>query len=109
MKSEINDNKKLSLVIKDYYDGIETVFKKHKTIIGKALYGYATTNKLTDQAWDEQEVNNIKIKKIHILSDELDDEDMDDIKTFVETHRIPSRSWDDSSALQTHIAGITRK
>ena len=65
--------------------------------------------RLTDQAWDEQVVNNIKIKKIHILSDELDDEDIDDIKTFVETHRIPSKSWDDSSALQTHIAGITRK
>ena len=109
MKSEINDNKKLSLLIKDYYDGIETVFKKHKTIIGKALYGYATTNRLTDQAWDEQVVNNIKIKKIHILPDELDDEDMDDIKTFVETHKIPIKSWDSSSALQTHIAGITRK
>jgi len=109
MKSEINDNKKLSLLIKDYYDGIETVFKKHSAIIGKALYGYATTNKLSDQAWDEQVVNNIKIKKIHILPDELDDEDMDDIKTFAETHRIPSKSWDDSSALQTHIAGITRK
>jgi len=109
MKSEINDNKKLSLLIKDYYDGIETVFKKHSAIIGKALYGYATTNKLSDQAWDEQVVNNIKIKKIHILPDELDDEDMDDIKTFAKTHRIPSKSWDDSSALQTHIAGITRK
>jgi len=109
MKSEINDNKKLNLLIKDYFNGIETIFKKHKTIIGKALYGYATTNKLTEYAWDEQIVNNIKIKKIHILTDELDDEDMDDIKTFVETHRIPSKSWDDSSALQTYIAGITRK
>jgi hypothetical protein len=109
MKSEINDNKKLSLLIKDYYDGIETVFKKHKTIIGKALYGYATTNRLTDQAWDEQVVNNIKIKKIHSLPDELDDEDMDDIKTFVKTHKILMKSWDSSTALQTYISGITRK
>jgi hypothetical protein len=109
MKSEINDNKKLNLLIKDYFNGIETVFKKHSAIIGKALYGYAKNSKLTDDAWDEQVVNNIKIKKIHILPDELDDEDMDDIKTFVKTHRIPMESWDSSSALQTHIAGITRK
>jgi hypothetical protein len=109
MKSEINDNKKLNLLIKDYFNGIETVFKKHSAIIGKALYGYAKNSKLTDDAWDEQVVNNIKIKKIHILPDELDDEDMDDIKTLVKTHRIPMESWDDSSALQLHIAGITRK
>ena len=42
MKAHLkNDGKKMSLVIKDYYDGIEKVFKKHKTIIGKALYDYA--------------------------------------------------------------------
>ena len=57
-----NYPKIMSLIIRDYYDGVEKVFKKHKTIIGKALYDYAKNNKLTDDAWDEQVVNNIKSK-----------------------------------------------
>jgi len=66
MKTHLKgDGKKLSLVIKDYYDGIEAVLKKNSRVMKKALYGYAKNNKLTDDAWDEQVVNNIKIKKIH--------------------------------------------
>ena len=111
MKSEINDNKKLNLLIKDYFNGIETVFKKHKTIIGKALYDYAKNNKLTDDAWDEQIVNNIKIKKVHILSDEVDLDDLHDMypKGLVNSGFPDVKFWDDSSALQTYIVGITRK
>jgi len=112
MKRQLKgDNKKLSLLIKDYYDGIETVFKKHKKIIGKALYGYATTNKLTEYAWDEQVVNNIKIKKIHILTDEVDLDDLHDMypKGLVNSGFPDVKFWDDSSALQTYISDITRK
>jgi len=111
MKSEINDNKKLNLLIKDYFNGIETVFKKHSAIIGKALYGYATTNRLTEYAWDEQVVNNIKIKKIHILTDEVDLDDLHDMypKGLVNSGFPDVKFWDDSSALQTYISDITRK
>ena len=110
MKAHLKDDgKKMSLVIKDYYDGIEKVFKKHKTIIGKALYDYAKNNKLTDDAWDEQVVNNIKIKKVHILSDELDDEDFDDAINFVEKHKLDYIKWSSSLSLEEYIRGITRK
>jgi len=112
MKSEINDNKKLSLLIKDYYDGIETVFKKHKTIIGKALYGYATTNKLTDQAWDEQVVNNIKIKKLHYLPKEEeveDEEQQENIDAFVEKYKIPAKAWSYSSELEIYTRQVVAK
>ena len=112
MKAHLkNDGKKISLVIKDYYDGIEKVFKKHKTIIGKALYDYAKNDKLTDDAWDEQVVNNIKIKKVHILSDEVDLDDLHDMypKGLMNSGFPDVKFWDDSSALQTYIAGITRK
>ena len=110
MKAHLkNDGKKMSLVIKDYYDGIEKVFKKHKTIIGKALYDYAKNNKLTDDAWDEQVVNNIKIKKVHILPDELDDEDFDDAINFVEKHKLDYIKWSSSLSLEEYIRGITRK
>ena len=109
MKTHLKDDgKKLSLVIKDYYDGVEVAFKKNSKVMKKALYDYAKNSKLTDDAWDEQVVNNIKIKKVHILRDEIDDEDLEDISTVYPKPAMV-RFWDDSSALQTYIAGITRK
>ena len=103
-----DDGKKLSLIIKDYYDGIEAVLKKNSRVMKKALYDYAKNSKVSDDAWDEQVVNNIKIKKVHILRDEIDDEDLEDISTVYPKPAMV-RFWDDSSALQTYIAGITRK
>ena len=112
MKTHLTDDgKKISLVIKDYYDGVEKVLKKNSKVMGKALYDYAKNDKLTDQAWDEQVVNNIKIKKVHILSDEVDLDDLHDMypKGLVNSGFPNVKFWDDSSALQTYIAGITRK
>ena len=112
MKTHLKDDgKKLSLVIKDYYDGVEKVLKKNSKVMGKALYDYAKNDKLTDQAWDEQVVNNIKIKKVHILSDEVDLDDLHDMypKGLMNSGFPDVKFWDDSSALQTYIAGITRK
>ena len=106
-----DDGKKLSLVIKDYYDGVEKVLKKNSKVMGKALYVYAKNSKVSDDAWDEQVVNNIKIKKVHILSDEVDLDDLHDMypKGLVNSGFPDVKFWDDSSALQTYIVGITRK
>ena len=106
-----DDGKKLSLIIKDYYDGIEAVLKKNSRVMKKALYDYAKNSKVSDDAWDEQVVNNIKIKKVHILSDEVDLDDLHDMypKGLVNSGFPNVKFWDDSSALQTYIAGITRK
>jgi len=57
--------KKLSLVIKDYFDGVEKIIKKNKEVLSGILYGYAKGKRQTDNAWDEQIVNNIDITKIH--------------------------------------------
>ena len=59
------DGKKLSLVIKNYFDGVEKILKKNKEVLGNILYGYAKGKRMTDNAWDEQIVNNIEITKIH--------------------------------------------
>ena len=110
MKTHLkNDGKKLSLVIKDYYDGVEVALKKNSKVMGKALYDYAKNSKVSDDAWDEQVVNNIKIKKVHILSDELNDEEFDDAINFVEKHKLDYIKWSNSSSLQTYVADITRK
>ena len=110
MKTHLKDDgKKLSLVIKDYYDGVEVALKKNSKVMGKALYDYAKNSKVSDDAWDEQVVNNIKIKKVHILSDELNDEEFDDAINFVEKHKLDYIKWSNSSSLQTYVADITRK
>jgi len=61
------DGKKLRLVIKDYFDGVERVLKKHEEMMGHIVYGYAKGKRMTDNAWDEQIVNNIKVKKVHVI------------------------------------------
>ena len=57
--------KRLSLVIIAYFDGVEKVIKKNKEVLSGILYGYAKGKRMTDNAWDEQIVNNIEITKIH--------------------------------------------
>jgi len=59
--------KKISLVIKDYFDGVEKVIKKNKKVFETIFYGYAKSKRMTDNAWDEQIVNNIKVKKLHVI------------------------------------------
>jgi len=61
------DGKKLRLVIKDYFDGVERVIKKNKKVMSSIFYGYAKSKRMTDNAWDEQIVNNIKVKKVHLI------------------------------------------
>jgi hypothetical protein len=61
------DGKILRVVIKDYFDGVEKIIRKHKDVMGKIFYGYAKSKRQTEESWDEQLVNNIKIKKVHVL------------------------------------------
>ena len=61
------DGQKLRLVIKDYFDGVEKVLKKNKKVMGDIIYGYTKSKRMTDNAWDEQIVNNIKVKMVHII------------------------------------------
>jgi len=58
---------RLRLVIKDYFDGVEKVLKKNKKVMGDIIYGYTKSKRMTDNAWDEQIVNNIKVKKVHVI------------------------------------------
>ena len=67
MKRHLKDSKKLSLVIKDYFDGVERIIKKNKEVMGSIFYGYAKSKRMTDNSWDEQIVKNIKIKKVHLI------------------------------------------
>ena len=80
--------KQLSLVIKDYIDGMEVIMKKHSKTLGKLLTAY-TKKRIADPdpdsgdrpMWDELVVNKFKIKMVHVGPefgpDFEDDEDID--------------------------------
>jgi len=102
------DGQKLRLVIKDYFDGVEKVLKKNKEVMGSILYGYTKSKRMTDNAWDEQIVNNIKVKKIHILnSAELDDQVVQDIKNMPGIP--PVEVWDTSIDLEIYTRQVVAK
>ena len=80
--------KQLSLVIKDYIDGMEVIMKKNSRVLGKLLTAY-TKKRIADPdpdsgdrpMWDELVVNKFKIKMVHVgpefSPDFEDDEDID--------------------------------
>jgi hypothetical protein len=111
MKRELKDSKKLSLVIKDYFDGVEKIIKKNKEVMGSIFYGYAKSKRMTDNAWDEQVVNNIEITKIHYLpkDEEVEDEEQqENIDAFVAKYKIPSKRWEYSSELEIYTREVTQ-
>jgi len=60
------DKKTMSLIIKDYMDGMERVIKKNIDTFSSAMLSYAK-NRSTDLSWDEQIVNNFKVKTAHFF------------------------------------------
>ena len=102
--------KRLSLVIKDYFDGVEKVIKQNKKVFETIFYGYAKSKRQTDNAWDEQIVNNIKIKKVHILSDEVDLDHLHDMYPKGLVREFPDvRFWDYSSELEIYTREVVKK
>tara|TARA_B100001559_G_C16497916_1_gene621798 strand:- start:3181 stop:3660 length:480 start_codon:yes stop_codon:yes gene_type:complete len=106
-----NEKRILYDIIKDYFDGIEQVIRKH----GKELH-FVFTNYVGDrhlrpdpdsgdyEEWDELVVNNIKIIKIHVGPEFAPDfEEDDDIDGF------PFKGWDDTGDLTKYIAQKVKK
>jgi hypothetical protein len=112
MKRHLKDSKKLSLVIKDYFDGVERVIKKNKDVMGDIFYSYARSKRQTDNTWDEQIVNNIKIKKLHYLPKEEEvenEEQQENIDAFVAKYKIPVKAWSYSSELEIYTREVVAK
>ena len=103
------DGKKIAAVIKDYFDGIEIVLKKHQKTMSSVMYGYARSKRQTDNSWDEQIVNNFKIKKIHVLEvkgyEDADYEYHDEIKDIGK----PIKKWDSDVELEVYTRQVVAK
>jgi len=103
------DGKKLRLVIKDYFDGVEKIIKKNKEVMGDIFYGYAKSKRMTDNSWDEQIVNNIDIYKIHIWPDGpgVWRQEEDEIKQQItDISNWPIKVWDASIDLEIYTREV---
>ena len=106
-----SDKKNLSLIIRDYIDGMEKIMKKYSKKLGPLFKDYTknrTLNVDPDSGdvpqWDELVVNNFTIKKIHVGQEYSEDfQDDDDIEGF------PFELWQNDADLSDHIAKIVKK
>jgi len=102
---------RLRLVIKDYFDGVEKVLKKNKEVMGNIIYGYTKSKRMTDNAWDEQIVNNIKIKTVHVWKTNRDDVwGEKEIKQHItDVHKWPIKVWDAPIELEAYTREVVKK
>ena len=106
-----SDKKNLSLIIRDYIDGMEKIMKKYSKKLGPLFKDYTknrTLNVDPDSGdvpqWDELVVNNFTIKKIHVGQEWSEAyQDDDDIEGF------PFELWQNDADLSDHIAKIVKK
>ena len=104
----LNEKKILSLIIKDYIDGMEKIMKKYSAKLKSVLLDYVKKRALEPDPdsgdvaeWDEIVVNNFKIQKIHVGWEYAEDfEGDDDIEGF------PFETYPDSGDMVDYI---TRK
>ena len=108
MKRHLKDSKKLSLVIKDYFDGVEKILKKNKEVMSNIIYGYEKSKRMTDNAWDEQIVNNIEITKVHVWKTNRDDVwGPDEIKQHItDVKKWPIKVWDASIEIEIYTREV---
>ena len=109
------DGKKLRLVIKDYFDGVEKIIKRHQKTMGGIFYGYAKSKRQTEESWDEQIVNNIKVKKIHLIdfttkAPSLQDK-LDSDKEYAKSKNWQIKVWDatETTDLEVYTREVVKK
>ena len=104
------DCKALSLVIKDYFDGVERIIKNNSEVMGNIFHSYAKGKRMTDNAWDEQIVNNIEIIKVHVWKTGRDDVwGPDEIKQHItDVKKWPIKVWDASIEIEIYTRQVAQ-
>ena len=112
------DNKTLSLIIKDYMDGMESVIKKNIKTFSDVMLSYAK-KRSTDYSWDEQVVNNIKVKTAHffklpisiaLTADAIDmPERQQKLIEFAESKGWSTKIWDSAMELEAYTRTVAKK
>ncbi|MDP7368522.1 MAG: hypothetical protein QGH83_14845 [Candidatus Pacebacteria bacterium] len=111
------DSKTMSLIIKDYMDGMEKVIKKNIDTFSSAMRSYAK-KRSSDYSWDEQIVNNIDVKKMHLfkLPDPDDtmpypeeNDEQDELIAYAASKGWPTKIWDAAIELEIYTRDIDQK
>ena len=108
------DGKMLRLLIKEYFDGVERLLKKHKKTMSHIFYSYAKSKRMTDNSWDEQIVNNIKVKKIHFIKQDTEkfpglQFGVDQATEYADSKNWPIKTWDAAIDLEIYTREVVKK
>ena len=80
--------------------------------MGNIIYGYTKSKRMTDNAWDEQIVNNIKVKTIHIWPSQpvMGFKSEDEIKQQItDIKKWPIKTWDATIDLEAYTREVVKK
>ena len=117
-------SKKMSLIIADYIDGVNTILNKHKKEIQGAVHGYYVRrgavkvkhpsgrmvggdSEISEwNAWDEQVVDKIKIEKVHTFNTARREADWVKTDIIPELGKIPHKHWKSTKELTTYISQV---
>ena len=112
------DSKTMRLIIKDYLDGMEKVIKKNIGIFSEVMLGYAM-KRTTNLSWDEQIVNNFKVKTAHFFKlpipiaqtpeQEAMAEDEKELIDFAKSKGWSIKMWDNAGGLETYTKEVANK
>jgi len=108
------DGKMLRLLIKEYFDGVERLLNKHKKTMSHIFYSYAKSKRMTDNSWDEQIVNNIKVKKIHFIKQDTEkfpglQFGVDQATEYADSKNWPIKTWDAAIDLEIYTREVVKK
>ena len=119
-----DDGKKMSLIIADYMDGVNTILKKHKNYIQGAIHGdivrrgtvavkhpsgrmVGGDSEISEwNAWDEQVVDKIKIEKVHTFNTATRPAEWVKDSVIPRLGRIPHKHWKSATELSTYISQV---
>ena len=114
------DKKTMSLIIKDYMDGMERVIKKNIDTFSSAMLSYAK-KRSTDLSWDEQIVNNFKVKTAHFFklplkidhhTDQYSQErheEQQELMEFAKSKGWSTKIWDAAIDLEAYTRKVAKK
>ena len=108
------DGKTMSLIIKDYLDGVESVIKKNIKTFSSAMLSYAKKRE-TEKSWDEQVVNNFKVKTAHFFKLKLKDgensltPEQDELMAFAKSQGWKVKMWDAPIELEAYTREVAKK
>jgi len=108
------DSKTMRLIIKDYIDGMEKVIKKNIDTFSDAMLSYAKKRE-TDYSWDEQVVNNFKVKTAHFFKLKLLHgensltPEQNELMEFAKSQGWKVKMWDAPIELEVYTREVAKK